>query len=148
MGEGDKATEFYDLINPIHHSSSYRSFAKYKTEPYALAADVYAVWPHVGRGGWSWYTGAAGWLYRAGIESILGIRKAGELLLIEPCIPSHWQAYSVEYRYQGTVYHIAIRNPKRVQSGVVRTALDGAELLGGIPLQSNAGEHWVDVELG
>ena len=148
LGEGDKALALYDLINPIHHTSSYRSYAKYKTEPYALAADVYAVWPHMGRGGWSWYTGAAGWFYRAGLESILGIRKEGEYLIIDPCIPSHWQAYHVDYRYLSAMYHISIVNPNRVQSGVVRMTMDGGSLFGTLALQNDGSEHWVDVFMG
>jgi len=148
LGEGDKALALYDLINPIHHTGSYRSYTKYKTEPYALAADVYAVWPHMGRGGWSWYTGAAGWLYRAGLESILGIRKEGELLVIDPCIPMHWQMFRVEYRYCSNLYHITVHNPNRVQSGVVCITMDGDTLTGDVALQDDASEHWVDVLMG
>ncbi|HWQ06049.1 MAG TPA: glucoamylase family protein [Feifaniaceae bacterium] len=148
LGEGAKALELYDLINPIHHTSSYRSFVKYKTEPYVLAADVYAVWPHTGRGGWSWYTGAAGWLYRAGLESILGVRKEGDQLYIEPCIPARWLGFGVEYRYFSAIYHIAVRNPDHAQSGVLRVAVDGKEVLGAVALQNDAAEHRVDVLMG
>jgi len=148
LGEGDKALALYDLINPIHHTSSYRGYAKYKTEPYALAADVYAVWPHMGRGGWSWYTGAAGWFYRAGLESILGIRKEGEHLVIDPCIPAHWQTFRVEYRYCSDWYHIIVRNPNRVQSGVVSITVDGETVFGAVSLQNDAKEHWVEVSMG
>ena len=148
LGEGDKALALYDLINPIHHTSSYRSYAKYKTEPYALAADVYAVSPNMGRGGWSWYTGAAGWLYRAGLESILGIRKEGEHLVIEPCIPASWQGYTVDYHYLGATYHISIRNPNRVQSGIVQIIVDGIETHGAVLLQNDAATHIVDVLMG
>ena len=148
LGEGDKALALYDLINPIHHTSSYRSYAKYKTEPYALVADVYAVWPHMGRGGWSWYTGAAGWFYRAGLESILGIRKEGAFLAIDPCIPAHWQAYTVEYRYLSATYHLSIRNPNRVQSGVSRITMDGENISGTLALQDDGREHRVDVLMG
>lgn len=148
LGEGNKALALYDLINPIHHTSSYRSYAKYKTEPYALAADVYAVWPHIGRGGWSWYTGAAGWFYRAGLESILGIRKEGEHLVIDPCIPAHWQTFTVEYRYGSDLYHISIRNPNRVQFGVASKTMDGETLFGAVTLKNDSREHWVDVLMG
>ncbi len=148
LGEGDKALALYDLINPIHHTSSYRGYAKYKTEPYALPADVYAAWPHMGRGGWSWYTGAAGWLYRAGLESILGIRKEGDHLIINPCILAGWQSYSVEYRFYSATYHIVVRNPNRVQTGVVSMAMDGENLTGAFALKGDAREHWIDVLMG
>ena len=148
LDKGEKALALYDLINPIHHTSSYRGYMKYKTEPYALAADVYAVWPHLGRGGWSWYTGAAGWFYRAGLESILGIRKEGEFLTIDPCIPSHWQSYNIEFRYFSARYHISIRNPKRVQSGVEGIRVDGETVYGAVALQNDATAHRVDVLMG
>ena len=148
LGEGGKALELYDLINPIHHTSSYRSYVKYKTEPYVLAADVYAVWPHTGRGGWSWYTGAAGWLYRAGLESILGIRKEGDQLCIEPCIPARWAGFGVEYRYLSATYHIVVHNPDHAQSGVLRVTVDGKEVLGAVTLQDDAAGHRVDVWMG
>ncbi|MPM69252.1 Cyclic beta-(1,2)-glucan synthase NdvB [bioreactor metagenome] len=148
LGEGDKSLALYDLINPIHHTSTYRGYAKYRAEPYVLAADVYAVWPHTGRGGWSWYTGAAGWLYRAGLESILGIQKEGDSLVIEPCIPAHWQEYSVQYRYRNAVYHISVRNPDRVQSGVVRITLDGVNVQGSVVLKDDSKEHRVEVLMG
>ncbi len=148
LGKGEKALELYDLINPIHHTSSYRSYVKYKTEPYALAADVYAVWPHTGRGGWSWYTGAAGWLYRAGLESILGIRKEGDQLYIEPCIPSRWAGFGVDYRYFSASYHIAVHNPEHAQSGVLRVTVDGKEVFGAVTLHDDAARHQIDVWMG
>ncbi len=148
LGGGDKALALYDLINPIHHTSSYRGYAKYKTEPYALPADVYAAWPHMGRGGWSWYTGAAGWLYRAGLESILGIHKEGDRLIINPCVPAGWQTYSVEYRFDSATYHITVRNPNRVQTGVTCITMDGVILSGAAALKDDEKEHWIDVLMG
>ncbi|MPM69885.1 Cyclic beta-(1,2)-glucan synthase NdvB [bioreactor metagenome] len=148
LGGGDKALALYDLINPIHHTSSYRGYAKYKTEPYALPADVYAAWPHMGRGGWSWYTGAAGWLYRAGLESILGIHKEGDRLIINPCIPAGWQTYSVEYRFDSATYHITVRNPNRVQTGVTCITMDGVILSGAAALKDDEKEYWIDVLMG
>jgi cellobiose phosphorylase len=148
LGGGDKALALYDLINPIHHTSSYRGYVKYKTEPYALPADVYAAWPHMGRGGWSWYTGAAGWLYRAGLESILGIQKEGDRLIINPCIPAGWQSYSVEYHFDSATYHITVRNPNRVQTGVVSMTMDEENLTGAVALKDDAREHWIDVLMG
>ncbi len=148
LGEGDKALALYDLINPIHHTSTYRGYAKYKAEPYTLAADVYAVWPHTGRGGWSWYTGAAGWLYRAGLESILGMQKEGDSLVIEPCIPASWQEYVVHYRHRNTMYRILVRNPDRVQSGVIRITLDGVIVQGAVLLEDDRDEHQIEVLMG
>jgi cyclic beta-1,2-glucan synthetase len=99
---------------------------RYKVEPYVVAADVYSAPPHVGRGGWTWYTGSAGWLYRAGIESILGLRVQGVSLLIDPCIPTAWPGFEMTLRYRGAVYDISVRNPGSVSRGVVSAKLDGA----------------------
>jgi cyclic beta-1,2-glucan synthetase len=93
LGQGDKATELFSLINPINHTATRAGVLRYKVEPYVVAADVYSVAPHVGRGGWTWYTGSADWLYRAGIESILGLVVKGESLLFNPCIPAAWPGF-------------------------------------------------------
>ncbi len=87
LGEGDKATDLFDLLNPINHAATREQAERYKVEPYVAAADIYSVAPHIGRGGWTWYTGAAGWMHRAGVEGILGIRRKGDFLLVEPCLP-------------------------------------------------------------
>jgi cyclic beta-1,2-glucan synthetase len=123
--QGDKAAELFALVNPINHTVTRSGVLRYKVEPYVLAADVYSVPPHVGRGGWTWYTGSAGWLYRAGIESILGLRLQGESLLIDPCIPSAWPGFDMTLRYRGTVYEISVRNPGSVTRGIVSAELDG-----------------------
>jgi cellobiose phosphorylase len=91
MGDGDKAHELFELINPINHTNTYREMLTYKAEPYVMAADVYSVYPHVGRGGWTWYTGAAGWMYQTGIESILGFRREGNNVFSEPNLPHKWR---------------------------------------------------------
>ena len=96
LGEGDKAVELFNLLSPIHHASRRANLHRYKVEPYAVAADVYSRPPHVGRGGWTWYTGAAGWLYRAGLEWILGFRKQGSALRIDPCIPRDWKRFEID----------------------------------------------------
>ncbi|MCK9479512.1 MAG: hypothetical protein M0R40_08460 [Firmicutes bacterium] len=111
LGMGDTATELYSLINPINHSRTPIEAAKYKTEPYVVAADVYTAHEHVGRGGWTWYTGAAGWLYKVAVEWILGIKKQGETLIIDPCIPHSWKNFSFEYGYKDTKYIIDVSNP-------------------------------------
>ncbi len=95
LGDGDKAAELFSLLNPIHHANTRAAVHRYKVEPYVACADVYAVAPHVGRGGWTWYTGAAGWLYRAGLESILGFRVRGSTLLLDPCIPKDWPGFEI-----------------------------------------------------
>ncbi|NLC68115.1 MAG: hypothetical protein GX754_04870 [Clostridiaceae bacterium] len=128
LGEGDKAYELFSMINPINHSRTPIEIAQYKTEPYVLAADVYATPPNTGRGGWTWYTGAAGWMYRVGIEHILGIKKRGESLVIDPCIPSDWPEYSVVYKYGSSVYEIHVKNPEKTCRGVKYIIMDGEKI--------------------
>jgi cyclic beta-1,2-glucan synthetase len=150
LGEGDKAGELFNLLNPIQHASRRADLHRYKGEPYVVAADVYAQPPHVGRAGWTWYTGAAAWLYRAGLESILGFRKQGSALCIDPCIPREWKRFEILYRHGGTLYRIAVENPKGVCRGVSRVSLDGTLLSGEalIPLANDGCEHRVEVVLG
>ncbi|UWG95571.1 glycosyl transferase family 36 [Dehalobacter sp. DCM] len=108
LGEGGKAMELFSMLNPINHARTNIEVNKYKVEPYVIAADVYAVPPNTGRGGWSWYTGAAGWMYQTAIEGILGIAVTGDEMTINPCIPLNWDTYTIEYKYQSSVYHIVI----------------------------------------
>ena len=93
LGEGDKAADLFALLNPINHARTPAEVERYKVEPYVVAADVYSVAPHAGRGGWTWYTGSAGWMYRAGVEGILGIRREGAVLVVDPCIPAAWPGF-------------------------------------------------------
>ncbi len=150
LGEGDKAVDLFDMLSPIHHASRRADVQRYKTEPYAVPADVYSQPPHVGRGGWTWYTGAAGWLYRAGLEWILGFRKRGSALCIDPCIPREWKRFEIDYRHGGTLYRITVENPNGVSRGVSRVSLDGTPLSGEalVPLSDDGGEHQVQVVLG
>jgi cyclic beta-1,2-glucan synthetase len=150
LGDGDKASELFDLLSPIHHASRRANLHRYKGEPYVVAADVYSEPPHVGRAGWTWYTGAAGWLYRAGLESILGFRKEGAALRIDPCIPRRWERFAITYRHGGSVYRIQVENPKGISRGVSQIQLDGEQLPGDalIPLCDDGREHRVDVRLG
>ena len=97
LGEGDKAGELFSLLNPINHASTRAGVYRYKVEPYVVAADIYAEPPHVGRGGWTWYTGSAGWMYRAGIEWILGLRLRGTRLYLDPCIPQAWRSFEITF---------------------------------------------------
>ena len=128
LGKGDKAHEIFSMINPINHTRTPDELETYRTEPYAIAADVYSNPQHIGRGGWTWYTGAAGWLYRAALENILGFQKRGDTLSIEPCIPSDWKEFEITYRYKTTTYHIKVENPHGVCGGLVKIELDRALL--------------------
>ena len=122
---------------------------RYRVEPYAVAADIYSAPGHTGRGGWTWYTGAAGWMYRVTIESLLGIRREGQWLRIEPCVPAGWPAYKVTLRIEGAEYAIEVDNSARAGSGVVSVAMDGkAAPDGRIPLEPGSGQHAVHVVLG
>jgi cyclic beta-1,2-glucan synthetase len=150
LGDGDKAGELFDLLNPIQHASRRVDVQRYKGEPYAAAADIYSQPPHVGRGGWTWYTGAAGWLYRAGLEWILGFHKEGSALRIDPCIPRDWKRFEITYRHGASIYRISVENPQGVCSGVSRISLDGAMLSKDalVTLIDDASEHRVEVVLG
>jgi cyclic beta-1,2-glucan synthetase len=150
LSDGDKAGELFRMMNPINRSNSRATVQRYKVEPYVVAADIYAEPPHVGRGGWTWYTGSAGWLYRAGIEWILGFRLRGTTLAMDPCIPRNWPGFSLDFRYHSAIYRIRVENPSGVARGVVSTELDGTLLagLGNIPLADDGGVHNIRVVLG
>jgi cellobiose phosphorylase len=122
LGQGARAVELFGLLNPILHSDSPEKVARYKVEPYVVAADVYGAPPHTGRGGWTWYTGSAGWLYRVGLEAILGFRLRGNRLHIKPCIPPTWQGYEITYRYGSATYHVSVENRGR---DVQELSIDG-----------------------
>lgn len=151
LGQGDKAAALFALMNPINHSNTRVSMQRYKTEPYVVAADVYSIAPHTGRGGWTWYTGAAGWMYRAGIESILGFRQQGAFLHLNPCIPKHWPRFELVYRYHETRYEITVENPYGVNQGIATATLDDELIIGRpvcIRLQNDAQAHHVMIRLG
>jgi cyclic beta-1,2-glucan synthetase len=150
LGEGDKAGELHRMLNPIHHSASRAGVQRYKVEPYAMSGDVYGEPPHAGRGGWTWYTGSAGWFYRAGIEWMLGFRVRGSLLSIDPCIPRSWPNYSIHFRYHSATYKISVENPRGVSRGVARVEFDGNAVPGpaNIPLADDGVEHQIVVILG
>ena len=128
LGDGDGAGALLSLINPINLSASRASSRRYRLEPYVVAADVYSAGANRGRGGWSWYTGAAGWIYRAALEHVLGVRKEGETLIISPSIPSHWPGFEVTYVHAGTSYHIMVANPAGVSRGLLAATINGAPL--------------------
>ncbi|XUW94362.1 glucoamylase family protein [Wukongibacter sp. M2B1] len=149
MGDGNKATELFNMINPINHSRTSIESNTYKVEPYVAAADVYAVSPHIGRGGWTWYTGTSGWMYRVGLESILGFKKERDKLFIDPCIPREWKEYKIEYKYKKATYRIKVTNPDAVNRNVKTLLIDG-EKTGDkyIPLVDKEQEYYVEVVLG
>ncbi len=150
LSDGDKAAELFRMLNPINRTSSRATVQRYKVEPYAVAGDVYSEAPHVGRGGWTWYTGSSGWLYRGAVEWTLGLRMRGSVLSIDPCVPRNWPSYSMNFRYHSTLYKIAVENPSGVSRGVKTVEIDG-ELLPGfpnIPLIDDGGNHQVRVVLG
>jgi cyclic beta-1,2-glucan synthetase len=150
LGEGDKAAELFRMLNPINRTISRSSVQRYKAEPYVLAGDVYAEPPHVGRGGWTWYSGSAGWVYRAGLEWILGFRVRGQVLCVDPCIPRNWPGYSIDFRYHSATYKITIKNPLGFSRGVASMSIDGKVLVGraDIPLADDGAAHQVDIVLG
>ncbi|HEX6318964.1 MAG TPA: glucoamylase family protein [Burkholderiales bacterium] len=151
LGQGDKAAALFSLLNPINHASTRADVQRYKVEPYVVAADIYSVPPHLGRGGWTWYTGSAGWLYRAGIESILGLRLQGTSLLLDPCIPTSWPRFELAFKYRSARYDITVENPQRVSRGVSSATLDGNALPSGaarVPLVDDGATHSVRVILG
>jgi cyclic beta-1,2-glucan synthetase len=149
LGDGDRAGELFSLLNPVNHSSTRAGLHKYKVEPYAAVGDVYAVPPHTGRGGWTWYTGSAGWMYRAGLEWILGFRLHGDRVLIDPCVPRWWQEYEIIYRRGQSSYRIKVENPLALSRGVARIELDGVEQTEeSIPLLDDDQTHTVRIVLG
>jgi cyclic beta-1,2-glucan synthetase len=133
LGDGDRAGELFSILNPINHSATRAGLHRYKVEPYVMAADVYAEPPHVGRGGWTWYTASAGWMYQAGMGGILGFRLRGTTLLIDPCIPRAWPGFEIDFRYHSARYEIVVQNPQGVSRGVVSWDLDGEAQPGAAP---------------
>ena len=151
LGEGDKAAALFSLLNPINHAHTRTDMHRYKVEPYVVAADVYSAPGHVGRGGWTWYTGSAGWMQRAGIESLLGLRLAAGVLGIDPCIPKSWPRFEMTVRHGASRYEILVDNPLGVERGVVAAELDGASIATrplAVKLQDDGAVHRLHVSLG
>ena len=128
MREGDEAYRLFEMLNPINHARTLDETARYMVEPYVIAADVYSHPQHIGRGGWTWYTGSASWLYRLGVEYILGLKLHGDHFTIEPCIPSNWPGYSMVYRRGETSYRISVENGSGESCGLHAIELDGSPL--------------------
>ncbi|HSF21716.1 MAG TPA: cyclic beta 1-2 glucan synthetase, partial [Burkholderiales bacterium] len=147
LGDSRRAWELTAMMSPLNHAGTAAAIAAYKVEPYVVAADVYAVPPHTGRGGWTWYTGSAAWMYRLVVESILGLRLEVDKLRITPCVPADWDAFKVHYRYRETVYHIAVLNA-RAGNGEMSVTVDGVDQHDkAIPLVNDRQEHSVEVRL-
>ena len=121
LGLGDKAVEYYKMINPIEHSRTKELVAKYKVEPYVIPGDIYGADNLKGRGGWTWYTGSSSWFLKAGLENILGLKVEKGILKIEPCISSKWKEYSIRYRYKTSLYIIKVKNPNGKNTGKNQT---------------------------
>jgi cyclic beta-1,2-glucan glucanotransferase len=148
LGDHERAWELVGLLNPINHATTPAATATYKVEPYVIAADVYAVAPHTGRGGWTWYTGSAGWMYRLLIETLLGLNREGDRLRLIPRLPSNWTTCKIHYRYRKTLYHIGIFRASDGSPDSVQAILDGKELTDlTIPLVDDGQEHNVEVRM-
>jgi cyclic beta-1,2-glucan synthetase len=150
-GEGDRAGELFAMLNPIRHALTAADAYRYKVEPYVVAADVYSAPGHVGRGGWTWYTGSAGWLYRAGLEWILGLRRHADELLLDPCIPRVWPGFELAVQHGSARYRIVVENPHHVARGIAAAEIDGAAIAERplrVRLVDDGAEHVVRVTLG
>ena len=149
LGLGDDAMELFHMVNPLNHTRTPDDLERYRVEPYVVAADVYAHPMHVGRGGWTWYTGSAGWMYQAALEGLLGLRRQGATLAIDPCIPAMWESYTVTWRSGRTVYRIAVANPEHRCRGVSSATLDGAPVSAtAIPVHDDGTTHEIAIVLG
>ena len=147
LGFGDKALEYYRMINPIEHSRTKEASNKYKVEPYVIPADIYGAGNLAGRGGWTWYTGSASWYYMAGIEYILGFKIKNNTIKINPCIPKDWKEYEIKYRYENAIYNIKIKNPEGKNKGVTKILVNGKEIEkeNGIKLEKSANVYNIEV---
>jgi cyclic beta-1,2-glucan synthetase len=149
LGNGDEAMEMFHMLNPVNRARNAADAERYRTEPYVVAADVYDHPAQARRGGWTWYTGSAGWMYRVGLEDLLGLRRRGDHVSIDPCIPSSWPGFSLRWRFGGALYEIVVENPERSCRGVVSAEMDGAPVdPARIPLADDGRAHDVRLVLG
>lgn len=158
MGDRERAWELFAMLNPVNHGSQPEEIERYKVEPYVMCADIYEAPPHTSRGGWTWYTGAAGWMYRLIVETLLGLQLEVDHLRMAPCIPAHWKSYNIHYRFRETVYHIIVKRVGEKPEHVSRLTMDGVEIdgvgldangrrQGRIHLVDDRRDHYVEVEL-
>jgi cyclic beta-1,2-glucan synthetase len=152
QGDGDRAGELLSMLNPIRHADNPNAMHRYRVEPYVVCADIYSMPPHTGRGGWTWYTGSAGWIYRVALEGLLGLHVQGDTLLIDPCIPRAWPEFEIVYRHRSARYEISVENPLGVCRGILAVKFDGKMVEGEnkslIPLADDGQTHTVQVILG
>jgi cyclic beta-1,2-glucan synthetase len=149
LGRGDRAGELFRMLNPVYHANTPEKMQRYMVEPYGIAADLYSQPTHTGTGGWTWYTGSSGWMYRLGIEAILGITRLGNTLKIDPCIPGNWPGFRVTYRFGRTEYVVRVANPEGVNRGIRQVVLDGLSMPEDrIPLTDDGQPHEVSVLMG
>jgi cyclic beta-1,2-glucan synthetase len=147
LGDSRRAWELLAIINPVSHGRSPQEIEIYKVEPYVVAADVYALPPYTGRGGWTWYTGSAGWMYRLIVESLLGLKLEVDKLCFSPCLPADWEMFKVHYRYRETIYHITVFQTRTVKGGT-SVIVDGIEQDDkAISLVDDLQEHSVEVRI-
>jgi cyclic beta-1,2-glucan synthetase len=146
LGDNKRVWKLLNMINPINHGRTSEEIAVYKVEPYVIAADVYGRAPHEGRGGWTWYTGSAGWMYRLITESFLGLKQEGNKLKLLPCVPPEWESFKVYYRYKNTLYHIAVKQEN--SAGEMNVKVDGVEQKDRIIALADDGiEHSVEITI-
>ena len=149
LGEGARAMELFDLVNPINHSLGGDDTLRYKVEPYVVPADVSAVHPNTGRGGWTWYTGASSWMYQVAVEWLLGLKIKGNVFTVYPCIPPDWPEFTMRYKHKQSMYVIKVSNPEQVETGVLEISLDGKPVIDGkVPLDLGPGTFTVAVTMG
>jgi cellobiose phosphorylase len=149
LGEDEHAWELFTLLNPVHHGGTSKQIATYKVEPYVVAADIYSMAPHTGRGGWTWYTGSAGWMYRLLVETLLGVHLEGDRLRLEPRMRAEWTTYKIHYRYRQTVYHITISRLAAEAPRGNLLSVDGQEISGTVvSLVDDQREHFAELKIG
>jgi cyclic beta-1,2-glucan synthetase len=149
LGSGDEAVELFHMLNPINHTRTQRDVERYKAEPYVVAADVYTHPFHLGRGGWTWYTGSASWMYRLGLESILGLKPRRDCFAVAPCIPASWSHFRMRLRHGKSVYEIVVENPTHQNHGVAEAVLDGVRVdANAVPLTDDGEVHRLRVVMG
>ena len=146
LGFGDKAAEFFRMINPIEHARTKDAANKYKVEPYVIPADIYGQLNLAGRGGWTWYTGSSSWMYVAGIKYILGLNIEHGYLSVNPCIPSSWKGFSIRYKYQNSIYNIKVQNPDGKNNGACKMFVNDIEIPDGkVKLHAGGGIYNINV---
>jgi len=146
LGFGDKAAEYFRMINPIEHARTKDAANKYKVEPYVIPADIYGQLNLAGRGGWTWYTGSSSWMYVAGLKYILGLNIEFGYLSFKPCIPNNWKEFSIRYKYKSSIYNIMFKNFNEKVNEISKVIVNNAEILDGkIKLEDNGGIFNVDV---